>query len=161
MTENGASLRDTRAGARGEFSDTVKKAFLGKPWNANVARLQRLNGSESMLTLVMIAALYWSDADSGRLDGEKFRLHGVDAAETYRPDCEAERVTGFLAKEWVLTFTDGKDVQISKRYGADRYGREVVDLTANGVDVATAGIEAGFLPAWDYDGGEAKPVWCD
>ena len=114
-----------------------------------------------LISLLLAASLYWSDADSGRFDGEAFRLHGVDAPETYRPKCEAERVAGFAAKEWMLAFTRNKQVLIVERHGSDRYGRSVVDLTADGVDVAEAGTAAGVLARWDYDAGEAKPDWCE
>jgi len=113
-----------------------------------------------LLGLLLAANLYWSDADSGRFEGEAFRLHGVDAPETYRPKCEAERAAGFAAKEWMLEFTKDKRILIVERYGKDQSGRSVVDLTANGVDVAEAGVAAGVLAGWDYDGDDEKPDWC-
>ena len=48
-------------------------------------------------------------------------------------------------------------------YGEDRYGRLVVDLEANGADVARAGVDAGHLKDWLHIKGRAqypKPDWC-
>ena len=48
--------------------------------------------------------IYWSDGDSGRINGMKFRLANVDAPETGGvgarggAKCEAERVLGYIAK---------------------------------------------------------------
>ena len=74
--------------------------------------------------------------------------------------CEAERPLGYDAKEFAVTFTKGAKLEITKDYGLDRYDRLVIDLSVNGVDMAAALIESGHGQAWNYDGGDAKPVWC-
>lgn len=111
--------------------------------------------------------IYWSDGDSGRLpDGTKFRLHGIDAPETRSmkqiggADCESERELGYVAKETVVDMTRGKTVTVTHDYGPDRYERQVVDISIEGEDLATALIAAGTHQAWDYDGGDPKPDWC-
>ncbi len=114
-------------------------------------------------------SIYWSDGDSGRLDGLKFRLANIDAPETGSlkqrggAKCEAEREIGYEAKAFLVEFTRGKEIKIVRDYGEDRYDRLVVDLTANDVDVAKAGIDAGQLLAWPHKKGRAlapKPDWC-
>lgn len=110
--------------------------------------------------------LYWSDGDSGRFEGEDFRLHGVDAPETGGvgafggAKCERERELGFDAKAEVVEFTRNKSVHITHRYGEDRYGRQVIDISVNGQDAGAMMTGRGVLKAWDYDGGELKPDWC-
>lgn len=59
-----------------------------------------------------ISNIYWSDGDSGRLDGVPFRLKDVDAPETGGvgaaiggAKCEKERELGYLAKEFMVTLT--------------------------------------------------------
>jgi len=113
--------------------------------------------------------IYWSDGDSGRLDGMKFRLANIDAPETGSmkqrggAKCEAEREIGFEAKEFIVEFTRGKQIKIVRDYGEDRYDRLVVDLSVDGVDVAKAGIAAGHLRPWPHKKGRAqapKPDWC-
>lgn len=124
---------------------------------------------ELTVTTQTYTSIYWSDGDSGRLGDLKFRLANIDAPETRSlkqrggAKCEAEREIGYDAKAFLVTFTKGKTLQITKDYGEDRYGRLVIDLTANGVDVAAAGVEAGHLRSWPHKKGRAqspKPDWC-
>ncbi len=112
-------------------------------------------------------SVYWSDGDSGRLsDGTRFRLHGVDAPETGGvgafggAECEAEREIGYEAKAVAVELSRDADIRVTGNYGADRYGRLIVDLAINGEDAAEAFIRVGSHRPWDYDGGEKKPDWC-
>ena len=113
--------------------------------------------------------IYWSDGDSGKLGAFKFRLANIDAPETRSPKqnggakCEAERAIGYAAKAFMIEFTKGKEIKVAHDYSRDRYKRLVVDLTADGVDVAKAGIEAGHLRPWPHKKNRAqapKPDWC-
>lgn len=143
----------------------LRKTFMGFAFIAAMA--------SSILTPYSYAAdatkIYWSDGDSGRLDGMKFRLANIDAPETGSlkqrggAKCEAEREIGYEAKAFVVEFTRGKELKIVRDYGEDRYDRLVVVMTANGVDVATAAVEAGHLRPWPHKKGRAqvpKPDWC-
>jgi len=114
-------------------------------------------------------SIYWSDADSGRLGTLKFRIANKDAPETGSlkqrggAKCEAERALGYEAKAYMVGFTKGKEIRITRDYGEDRYGRLVVDLTADGDDVGEAGEAAGHLRNWLHKKGRAlapKPDWC-
>jgi len=113
--------------------------------------------------------IYWSDGDSGRLDGLKFRLANIDAPETGRlgqrsgAKCELEIERGFEAKAYIVDFTRDAELEIINEYGQDRYGRLVIDLAADGKDVAQAGVKAGVLGDWPHKNGRAlqkKPNWC-
>ena len=113
--------------------------------------------------------IYWSDADSGRLGDLKFRIANKDAPETGSlkqrggAKCEAERELGYEAKAYMVGFTKGKVIRITRDYGEDRYGRLVVDLSADGEDVGNAGVETGHLRDWPHKKGRAltpKPDWC-
>jgi endonuclease YncB( thermonuclease family) len=42
----------------------------------------------------------------------------------------------------------------------DSYGRELVDLSAGGRDVADQLVAAGKLKRWNFEAGESKPDWC-
>ena len=118
-----------------------------------------------------IRSIYWSDADSGRINGSlKFRLNNVDAPETGGvgaaiggAKCELERERGFASKEWVVTYTRDAELEITREHGQDKYERHVIDLSANGYDVAQSGIETGNLKPWPHKGRRAmvkKPDWC-
>jgi len=114
-------------------------------------------------------SIYWSDGDSGKLGDMRFRLANIDAPETGSlkqrggAKCEAEREIGYEAKAFLVEFTRGKEIKIVRDYGEDRYNRLVVDLTADGADVAKAAIEAGHIRPWLHRRGRAqapKPDWC-
>ena len=60
-------------------------------------------------------------------------------------------------------YSKGKTIKIERDYGKDRYGRLIVDLSANGDDVGTAGVNANHLRDWPHKNGRAlfpKPNWC-
>jgi endonuclease YncB( thermonuclease family) len=111
----------------------------------------------------------WVDGDSGTIDGIGFRLANVDAPETGKPGsrhgaaCEAERIRGIEAKAFVERITDRRRVEITKRFGSDRYGRKVVSFSVDGEDLARLATEAGHLVPWPHEGGKPlgkKPDWC-
>ena len=117
-----------------------------------------------------VSQIYWSDGDSGRLDGKAFRLANVDSPEKGDigsiggAKCEAERELAFEVKAHVVELTRNADVQILRSYGEDRYGREVVDLSVNGRNLADIGLEAGLYRPWPHKGQRAltrKPDWCE
>lgn len=130
--------------------------------------------SESTISdeTIVVKSIYWSDGDSGRLNGTlKFRLNDVDAPETGGvgaaiggAKCEAERAKGYDSKAWVVEFTKNMDLKITKRHGQDRHERLIIDLSSNGLDVGKSGIDLGHYQSWPHDGKKAlakRPVWCD
>ena len=126
-------------------------------------------GSKTSSTSEIYSSIYWSDGDSGRLGQLKFRLANIDAPETGSmkqrggAKCEYERELGYEAKAYIVGFTKDKAIRIVRDYGEDRYGRLVVDLEADGSDVAKAGVVAGHLRDWLHIKGRAqspKPDWC-
>ena len=125
-------------------------------------------GKEANIT---ISDIYWSDGDSGKIDGESFRLKDIDAPETGGvgaavggAECELERERGYKAKEFALLLTEGATIVVTQDYGLDRYGRLVVDLSADGIDVGGLGIGAGYFKPWPHDENgfslSTKPEWC-
>jgi len=100
-----------------------------------------------------------------------FRLRNIDSAETGElgsiggAKCEQELKKGFLAKAFIVALTSNTTVIVSNNHGSDRYGRNVVDLEPDGVDVAYSGIKAGHLQHWPHDDNgnslSAKPNWCN
>jgi len=125
--------------------------------------------SVEMVSTTPSTSIYWSDGDSGRLDGMKFRLANVDAPETGGvgarggAKCEYERELGFDAKAFMVELTRDAELVITSSAGPDRYEREVITLSVNGRDIGEAGIEAGHLGPWPHKGRRAltkKPDWC-
>lgn len=123
-----------------------------------------------MIPLLLALQLYWSDGDSGRLpDGSEFRLFSIDAPETgpvgsrYGAKCEAERALGYEAKAVAVEFTRGKSISW-ETVGHASYGRLVIRLYADGVEVNSWLVENGPAKAWRHrkSGGaiDARPSWC-
>lgn len=121
----------------------------------------------------IITSIDWDDADSGDINGVRFRLSNVDAPETGgvgaavgAAQCEAERMRAIAAREWIQELTrDPSRLRITSAAGYDRMDRPrlLIDLSVDGVDVGRAGIEAGHLATWPHDGARAlgpKPDWC-
>ncbi len=121
----------------------------------------------------IITAIDWDDADSGDINGVRFRLSDVDAPETGGVGaavgaalCERERERGLAARAWVEELTrDTSRLRITSAAGYDRMERPrlLIELSVDGVDVGGAGIDAGHLAAWPHDGARAlaaKPNWC-
>lgn len=104
----------------------------------------------------------WADGDSGWINGTAFRLYGVDAPESSpaRAKCESERRRALDAKKAAQALTAGAEIRVRHIYGEDKYGRELVDISADGRDVASALIGNGHLKYWRYSAGQKKPVWC-
>lgn len=104
----------------------------------------------------------WVDGDSGRIGGRAFRLHGVDAPEgsVSRARCSLERQRADRARSAARRLTAGQGVIVARTYGRDRYGRELVDLTLGGRDVAGMLMRDGHLKRWRYEAGAPKPDWC-
>ncbi len=120
-----------------------------------------------------IISIDWDDADSGDINGVRFRLSNVDAPETGgvgarigAAKCERERARGIAAREWIQERTrDTSSLRISNTHGYDRMEdpRLLVDLSVSGADIGRDGIEAGHLAPWPHDGSRAlarKPDWC-
>ena len=119
-----------------------------------------------------ITSIYWSDADSGRINGSiKFRLNSVDAPETGGvgaaiggAKCELERERGYSSKEWIVGATKDADVSIANEYGFDKYDRLIVDLNLVGKDLGELGVQLGYLRPWPHKRTKAlskKPNWCE
>jgi endonuclease YncB( thermonuclease family) len=116
-----------------------------------------------------VGSLYWSDGDSGRVDGVPFRLADVDAPETGGAGarggakCEAERVLGFKAKEFIVKLTRGREVTIANAEELDDFGRRVMSLSVDGEDIGQIGVLSGHLRPYAFDGRKKtmdKPDWC-
>lgn len=116
-----------------------------------------------------VDSLYWSDGDSGRINGVDFRLADVDAPETGGvgarggAKCEPERALGYIAKQSMSEATRGKKVVITNVEEKDDFGRVVMSLSIDGRDAGELGVASGYLKPYVFDGKRAtmpKPDWC-
>lgn len=105
------------------------------------------------------------DGDSLRVDYEDYRIGNLDTPETRQPKCEEERQLGFQAKELTHKLLNGAQTvrftlyinPLGKRPVRDKYGRVLVDVSADDVDVAGELKKNGL--ARDY-AGDTKSSWC-
>lgn len=98
------------------------------------------------------------DGDSIELGGQRIRLRGIDAPE-YRQTCNkngSEYPCGRAAREALARLTAGREVMCSG-WRNDRYGRLLADCKADGVDLNSAQVAAGWAVAYgDFEGEEAS-----
>lgn len=87
---------------------------------------------------------------------EHIRLVGIDAPETFRARCEAEREIGLEAKAKLAELLRGHTVEIT-RTGRDRYGRTLARLTTEAGDIEPAMLATGL--AVPYAPG--RRAWAD
>ena len=123
-------------------------------------------------TTWIIQSIDWDDADSGDINGVRFRLYNIDAPETGgvgaavgAAECDLERERGLQAKAWMVETTPPAVLRITATHGYDKMSkpRLLIDLAANGQDVAKTGVVAGYLQPWPHRGSKslaAKPDWC-
>lgn len=114
--------------------------------------------------------IYWSDGDSGRINGVPFRLSDVDAPETGGvgaavggAKCERERELGFAAKAFVVEETRAGQIVVGAVVDVDRYDRVVVTLLDDDRDLGDLAVAAGHLRPWRWRNGRAvdpRPKWC-
>jgi len=113
-----------------------------------------------------ITSIYWSDGDSGWINGKytgyAFRLANVDAAPLGK--CAGADIVGYKAKEYMVDATqEVTKVQISKYYYHDDYKRHVVDLSVSGRDLGRRAVKGNIIASWRFRGRkpiQKRPIWC-
>lgn len=89
------------------------------------------------------------DGDTFWLAGEKIRIENIDAPETHRSGCDAERELGKIARLALQRhLTRGLALKIT-RSGKDRYGRTLARVSVNGRDAGEALVAAGLAVPWE------------
>jgi micrococcal nuclease len=86
------------------------------------------------------------------------RLLGFDTPELYAPRCMAEFVAAQKASWALRTLIQRADRLELTHQGTDQYGRALVLLQLNGVDVAREMIRAGHGRQY---GGGLRGAWCE
>lgn len=121
------------------------------------AALKRVEGAEGECRILRVI-----DGDTVTLmcpgDGmQSARILGYDTPEKFSPQCLAELVAAERAS-WALRTLIQKAGRLAvMREGVDRYGRLLVRLELDGLDVGRAMVRAGH--ARQYSGG-LRGSWC-
>lgn len=117
-----------------------------------------------MDVLLICAALTVVDGDTLKCDGQNLRLigtgtphrSGFDAPETWKPDCEAERVLGNIATNRVRELIASGGFQVWHTGETDRFGRPLVRAkTKDGTTIGDILMGEGLAQAWPGGAG-----WC-
>lgn len=85
------------------------------------------------------------------------RILGIDTPEKYSPHCVEEFVAAEKASWALRTMIQKADRLSLTQDGTDQYGRALVRLELDGVDVARLMIRAGHARAY---GGGLRGTWC-
>lgn len=88
---------------------------------------------------------------------ESARLMGFDTPEKYSPQCLAEFVAAEQAAWALRTLIQKADRLTMTRGGRDRFGRALVELQVDGVDLARLMVRAGHARA---NTGGPRGSWC-
>jgi endonuclease YncB( thermonuclease family) len=99
------------------------------------------------------------DGDTVAHGKQRMRILGIDAPETRGGRCPGvEHPKGQEAKRYLATLLGVSKVTIKRhKHQRDRYGRQVVEVWANGRSVAALMIEAGHATVWS---GSRRTDWC-
>lgn len=100
--------------------------------------------------------IYVIDGDTFSLGGQKIRIAGMDAPEIHPPRCVQEAQLGLAATQKLKELLSSGTVTISGS-GRDKYGRELRQVSVNGVDVAQSMIAAGLASSYE---GKKRQSWC-
>ncbi|WOK35620.1 thermonuclease family protein [Sphingomonas sp. C3-2] len=136
--------------------------------------IRRLFGSLAALAFVALAALFGfsdptrefqalgasdpslriSDGDSFRLDGTRYRLHGIDAPESKQSCTDAkgrEWACGQQARTYLAGLIDPETLECADR-GPDKYGRTLATCrTARTPDIGAAMVRAGMAVSYSRE----------
>ena len=103
------------------------------------------------------------DGDTISIAGERIRILGIDAPESFRSRCENELVLGLKAKERLRDLLDPWTSIRIERNGHDRYGRTLAHVFAGGVNVGDTLLREGYALPYK-PGPDAKlarlRTWC-
>jgi endonuclease YncB( thermonuclease family) len=100
------------------------------------------------------------DGDTVARGRNRMRILGIDAPETRGGSCPGvEHTKGRDAKQYLANLLSPPNKVTLRRYKRqrDRYGREVVQLWANGRSVAALMVKSGHAVRWP---GSERTDWC-
>lgn len=88
------------------------------------------------------------------------RLNGIDTPEStpQHAKCKKEMELGLKAKKFTQNFIAGKSTLNIEYFGIDKYGRYLIAIEKDGVDLSEQLVRAGL--AVFYDGGTKEKDWC-
>lgn len=99
------------------------------------------------------------DGDTVRLGDERIRLEDINAPETHRPACPAERELGQRATQRLLALMNAGPFTVVDDGGRDRdrYDRQLRRLERDGRSLGATLVDEGLARPWSG----RRRSWCD
>jgi micrococcal nuclease len=110
-----------------------------------------------ILALYVTYSCFAIDADTLQCSNFRVRVAGIDAPESYRPKCEAERELAARAKAFTVEFVSAPVGIEPLRIQNDPYGRILAHVRRDGRDLGAELVERGMARVWDG----ARRSWCN
>ncbi len=108
--------------------------------------------------ILSASQIYVIDGDTIDVDGERYRLTGFDTPETYRAECESEKLRGDQATVRMRALVRAaSEIRLDAQHSRDKYGRGLGTLSVDGEDVGDILIREDL--ARRYSGGQ-RYSWC-
>ena len=108
--------------------------------------------------ILSASQIYVIDGDTIDVDGERYRLTGFDTPETYRAECESEKLRGDQAAVRMRALVRAaSEIRLDAQHSRDKYGRGLGTLSVDGEDVGDILIREDL--ARRYSGGQ-RYSWC-
>lgn len=112
--------------------------------------------------LALSLAVSVVDGDTITVGGETIRIANIDAPETGRAKCDAERRLGKVAARRTAAIIAAGPVVLHRGdptsgRKVDRYGRTLATVSVNGKDVGETLVAEGLARRWE---GKRRP-WCE
>jgi len=103
------------------------------------------------------------DGDTIYYGDEKIRIVGLDAPETYRARCDAERALGQRATGYLRALVQRGKMRIERQDKPDRYKRTLARVYISGRDVAEIMVSEGLAVRYDCPRGRCpkRIDWCE
>lgn len=108
--------------------------------------------------LLAASQIYVIDGDTIDVDGQRYRLTGFDTPETYRAECDSEKLRGDQATARMRALVRAAtEIRLDAQHSRDKYGRGLGTLSVGGEDVGDILIREDL--ARRYSGGQ-RYSWC-
>lgn len=110
--------------------------------------------------LLAAAAILVIDGDTVMMDGERWRLTGLDAPEIHSAKCAQERQLGIVAAARLIRLLAERGGELVPETGRrrDKFGRRLGRLLVGGEEWSALAIGEGL--AVPYDGRGPRGDWC-
>lgn len=108
--------------------------------------------------MLSASQIYVIDGDTIDVDGERYRLTGFDTPETYRAECESEKLRGDQATARMRALVRAAtEISFAAQPSRDKYGRGLGALWVDGEDVGAILIRDDLARRY-FDG--QRYSWC-